>query len=165
MTPEGTLTTLARFNQSNGSYPNDALVQGSDGNFYGTSLAGGDLSLYWGPPGQFYSIVAGFGTVFKMTPEGVLTTLVKFDGSNGSYPRAGLIQATDGNFYGTTSAGGDLDSGTVFKMTLDGVLTTLVSFDVAPDQPQFENFSGPWARLVQGRDGKFYGTTRGWSSG
>jgi len=162
MTPQGTLTNLARFNSGNGSYPNGALVQGSDGNFYGTTLTGGDLSQSWGPPGQFYSIVPGFGTVFRVTPDGTLTTLAKFEGYNGAYPRAGLIQARDGNFYGTTTGGGAFDGGTVFKITPDGVLTTLFSFDYAPNPPLFAYpFFGPKARLVQTRDGNLYGTV-GW---
>jgi uncharacterized repeat protein (TIGR03803 family) len=63
-----------------------------------------------------------------MPPAGVLTTLVAFNGPNGYGPAAGLIQGTDGNFYGTTEYGGAGGFGTVFKMTPAGVLTTLVSF-------------------------------------
>ena len=73
-------------------YPSAALVQGSDGNFYGTIGYGG---------------ANGYGTVFQVTPAGVLTTLVSFNGTNGSYPYAGLVQGSDGNFYGTTSGGGN----------------------------------------------------------
>jgi uncharacterized repeat protein (TIGR03803 family) len=67
-----------------------------------------------------------------MTPAGVLTTLVEFDGNGpgakGKQPEAGLAQGSDGNFYGTTFGGGATDQGTVFKMTPAGVLTTLAEF-------------------------------------
>ena len=86
-----------------------ALVQASDGNFYGTTQQP--------------------GTVFKITPAGVLTSLYTFDGSDGLYPDAALVQAGDGNFYGTTYLGGASDNGTVFKITPSGTLTTLHSFD------------------------------------
>ena len=163
LTPDGTLTTLATFNESNGSYPNGGLVQGNDGNLYGTTMTGGNLWEKWAPGGTDYSIVTGFGTVFKLTPDGVLTTLVKFNGSNGAYPRDGLIQGSDGAFYGTTSFGGAFSGGTVFKLTPDGLLTTLVSFTVPSNPPQGAfPFTGPWERLVQAHDGNFYGTTRGW---
>jgi uncharacterized repeat protein (TIGR03803 family) len=83
------------------------LVQGTDGDFYGTTSGGG---------------AALWGTVFKMTPKGRLTTLHKFNGTQGSDPQAALIQATDGNFYGTT-VGQKSDLGTVFRVS-----TGLVSF-------------------------------------
>ena len=91
-------------------------MQGSDGNFYGTTFDGGA------------NCNAGCGTVFKITPSGTLTTLHSFDSADG-LPCAGLIQATDGNFYGTTAAGGANDNGTVFKITPGGTLTTLYSFE------------------------------------
>ena len=92
------------------------------------------------------------GTVFRVTPAGVLTTLVNFNGANGQYPWAGLVLGSDRNFYGTTQTGGNSGVGTVFKMTPAGVLTTLVNFTGA-------NGSGPYAGLVLGSDGNFYGTT------
>ena len=99
------------------------------------------------------------GTVFKMTPGGVLTTLVEFTGTTGSNkgrsPRAGLVRGNDGNFYGTTEGGGASDMGTVFKMTPGGILTTLVSSPAPRAQPRRD----PSAGLVQGSDGNFYGTT------
>jgi uncharacterized repeat protein (TIGR03803 family) len=149
MTPDGTLTALVRFNVANGSHPYAGLVQGSDGNFYGTTYLGGDLTLNNG---------AGRGTVFKMTPDGTLTTLVRFNVTNGGHPAGGLVEGSDGNFYCTTYLGGNLTlnngagRGTVFKMTPDGTLTTLVQFNVA-------NGGHPYAGLVQGSDGDFYGTT------
>ena len=64
-----------------------------------------------------------------MTTDGVLTTLVSFNGTNGAHPLAGLVLGSDGNFYGTTANGGSSDYGTVFKVTTNGVLTSLVSFN------------------------------------
>jgi uncharacterized repeat protein (TIGR03803 family) len=155
MTPAGALTTLVSFNGSNGSYPAAGLVQGSDGNLYGTTSQGGDLSVNGG---------TGGGTVFKMTPAGLLTTLVVFNGTGGMNSTAGLVQGTNGNFYGTTAYGGNLSAnagfgfGTVFRMTSAGALTTLVSFNLA-------NGYIPSAGLVQGSDGNFYGTTDGGGAG
>ncbi len=78
----------------------------------------------------------GCGTVFKITASGMLTTLHSFDGADGDYPEAGLVQGTDGSFYGTTYSGGATSGncpfegcGTVFKITSGGALTTLHSFD------------------------------------
>jgi uncharacterized repeat protein (TIGR03803 family) len=138
VTPAGTLTTLVSFNGTNGSHPVAALAPGSDGNYYGTTEYGGTNGNY--------------GTVFKVTPAGVLTTLVSFNGANGSYPAAGLVEGTNGNFYGNTAGGGAWRMGTVFEMTSAGVLTTLISFN---------NTDGavPLASLMQGTDGNFYGTT------
>ena len=120
-------------------------MQGCDGNFYGTTEWGG---------------ADNFGTVFKLTPGGVLTTLVEFTGTTGSnkgsYPRAGLVQGFDGNFYGTTYYGGASNFGTVFKLTPGGVLTTLVEFTGTAGGNIGIN---PNAGLVQGGDGNFYGTT------
>src|SRR5437764_249020 len=93
---EVTLTALASFNGTNGSAPWGGLVQGSDGNFYGTTFSGGENTNH-GP----YSNV-GYGTVFKVTPGGNLTTLASFNGSNGINPTASLVEAGDGAFYGTT---------------------------------------------------------------
>jgi uncharacterized repeat protein (TIGR03803 family) len=143
MTPAGVLTRLVSFTGANGSYPSAGLVQGTNGSFYGTAEYGGNLSLNAG---------YGFGTVFKMTPAGALTTLVSFNLANGYNPSAGLVQGSDGNFYGTTDGGGAGGAGTVFKMTPAGVLTTLVAFNGADG-------NSPQAPLVQGSDGNFYGTT------
>jgi len=139
--PAMTLTTLASFNSSNGATPGwVGLVQASDGNFYGTTHGGGD---------------SGYGTIFKTTPAGTLTTLHSFVGTDGSQPWAGLIQASDGNFYGTTSRGGSADDdGTVFKVTPAGVLTDLHVFSGTDGLV-------PESSLVQATDGNFYGTTGG----
>src|SRR5664279_4294767 len=87
------------FAGGDGSSP-QTLVQGRDGNFYGTTSSEG---------------TSGNGAVFKITPTGTLTTLHSFAGSDGSDPQAGLVQGTDGNFYGTTSYGGTGGNGTVFR--------------------------------------------------
>jgi uncharacterized repeat protein (TIGR03803 family) len=143
ITPSGTLTTLYSFCSQSGCIDGAnpllaGLVQATDGNFYGTTYVGG----------------AGLaqGTVFKITPSGTLTTLYSFDGTHGRTPAAGLVQATDGNFYGTTEVGGANDAGTVFKITPSGTLTTLHSFD-GTDGRQ------PTRALIQATDGNFYGTT------
>ena len=114
MIPSGPLATVVEFTGNNGSFCASSLLQSNDGNFYGTTEGGGTDG--------------GGGTVFKMTYAGVLTTLVSFNGGNGSSPAAGLVQGTDGNFYGTTEYGGANGLGTVFQVTPTGVLTTLVSF-------------------------------------
>jgi len=143
ITPSGTLTTLYIFAGSDGANPYAGLVQGSDGNFYGTTKLGG-----LGP------CTGGCGTVFKITPSGTLTTLYGFAGSDGEFPYAGLVQGSDGNFYGTTYGGGANSDGTVFKITPGGTLTTLYSFASSDG-------ASPIAGLVQGSDGNFYGTTAG----
>ena len=114
ITPDGTLTTLHLFDFTDGQEPNGALVQATDGNFYGTMGFGGSTCSL------------GCGTVFKMTPDGTLSTLHSFDGADGWLPLGGLLQATDGNFYGTTTYGGSGNCtnngyaacGTVFKLSV-----------------------------------------------
>jgi uncharacterized repeat protein (TIGR03803 family) len=153
ITPSGTLTTLYSFCSqigcTDGAQPGYGLVQATNGDFYGTTANGGANSPN--------------GTVFKITPSGTLTTLYNFCGcTDGEYPRA-LIQATNGDFYGTTSLGGGADGGgTVFKMTPSGMLTTLYSFC---SQGGFACTDGdePDGGLVQATDGDFYGTT--WTGG
>jgi uncharacterized repeat protein (TIGR03803 family) len=97
---------LHSFDGPDGAYPNAGLVQASDGNFYGTTSEGGASGNCSG----------GCGTVFKITPNGTLTTLHSFGGSDGAGPYGALVQATDGGFYGTTFGGGAYGSGTVFRM-------------------------------------------------
>jgi uncharacterized repeat protein (TIGR03803 family) len=127
-------------NGRSGIGPMGRLIQGSDGNFYGTTSAGG--------------MVGDNGTVFRITPGGVFTSLFSFSGANGSGPAAGLVRGNDGNYYGTTQFGGTSDNGTVFRITPNGSLTSLYSFH-GPDG----NY--PVAGLVLGSDGSFYGTTSG----
>ncbi len=147
-------TTLHSFNGSDGAYPLGSLIQGNDGNFYGTSSSGG--TDYNGP--DQYGAANGYGTVFKMTPSGAFTTLVFFNGTNGSNPTAGLVQDNDGNFYGTAASGGITNMyfpagwGTVFKMTPAGNLTNLMFFNGT-------NGANPRNSLIQDNAGNLYGPT------
>ncbi len=247
ITPAGVLTVLHTFTGSDGFEPYANLTLGSDGNLYGTTLYGGNISaigcsgigcgtvfkitqqgkftslysfgngtdggdpigrLFQGNNGNFYGTTVG-GTVFEITPAGKLTTLYSFTGysdgaspyggviqtangtiygttaggganaygtvyklvgkklttlynfcslpncADGNYPYGGLIQATDGNLYGTTGNGGP-SAGTVFKITPQGALTTLYTFC---QQPECADGSGPYGDLLQATDGNFYGTT------
>jgi uncharacterized repeat protein (TIGR03803 family) len=140
-TPSGGLTPLHLFAKSDGSHPSAGVVQGTNGNFYGTTFfGGGSLNCF-----------SGCGTVFRITPAGTLTTLHVFIGTDGKYPEAALVQAIDGNFYGTTYDGGAHNFGTVFKITPSGTLTTLHSFT--------KNDGASPMGMVLATDGNFYGTT------
>jgi uncharacterized repeat protein (TIGR03803 family) len=145
ITPSGILTTLHTFNGTDGASPLAGLVQAPNGDFYGTTYRGGAYSG---------------GTVFKIAPGGTFTTLYSFCAKgrciDGLQPGAALVQATNGDFYGTTYFGGADDFGTVFKITPSGSLTTLHSFCAEDGCPDGEY---PLAPLVQGTDGNFYGTT------
>jgi uncharacterized repeat protein (TIGR03803 family) len=159
ITARGKLTTLHSFcarDCADGTEPMGVLVQATDGNFYGTTSNGGVNS-------SCSQITCG--TVFKMTPSGKLTTLHTFcqqaDCSDGASPWAGLVQTTDGNFYGTTSEGGTPNMGTVFRITPAGELTTLYTFCT---QGNCTDGAGPIAALVQATDGGLYSTTSGGGS-
>ena len=99
-----------------------------------------------------YAVLVLCATTAIALPAQTFTTLVSFDGADGSTPTAALVQAANGDLYGTTEYGGARGHGTVFKITPAGTLTTLVSFDGA------DGFN-PYARLVQATNGDFYGTT------
>jgi uncharacterized repeat protein (TIGR03803 family) len=142
MTPGGTETVLHVFPKtgSDGQTPYAGLIQGSDGNLYGTTYFGG---------------ASGLGTVFKVTPSGTETILHSFSGgSDGEHPYAGLIQGSDGNFYGTTYQGGISGYGTVFKLTPSGTETVVYTFAGGSSDG-----ASPEAGLIQGGDGSLYGNT------
>jgi uncharacterized protein (TIGR03437 family) len=154
VTPEGALSTLYTFQPGpNGtdSYPlPESLIQGTDGNFYGTTLRGGAGCTY------------GCGTIFKVTPRGSATTLYAFDQTHGSSPIGSLVEGTDGNFYGVTESGGTGNQctggcGTVFKITPQGALTSLYSFSL--------NDGATPQVLIPGADGNFYGTNSSGGAG
>ncbi|MGA9724303.1 MAG: choice-of-anchor tandem repeat GloVer-containing protein [Candidatus Binatus sp.] len=129
-----------------GAGPQAGLIQGIDGNFYGTTVLGGANQ---GEP----------GTVFKLTPSGTLTTLYSFCSkpgcTDGAAPTAGVIQDSDGNLYGT-DGGGVNNSGTVFELTPSGTLTTLYSFCSQTDCTDGQEPSGG---VVRDSAGNLYGTT------
>src|SRR5206468_3106436 len=100
ISPTGTFTLLYSF--PFGSFPQAGLVQGTDGNLYGSS--------YQGPR------TTEPGYIFQMTSNGAVTTLFSFKGTNGANPAGSLIQAADGNFYGTTLNGGSGQGGNVYKL-------------------------------------------------
>jgi uncharacterized repeat protein (TIGR03803 family) len=139
----GALANLYSFTGGfDGNAPAGALVEAMDGSFYGAT--------------KFSSIrgVAFYGSLFKITTNGSLTTLYQFNANDGHYPAAGVIQGGDGNLYGTTLDGGANDLGTVFQFNpTSGNLTTLVAFD------GFDGGANPAAALAPGTDGSFYGTT------
>jgi uncharacterized repeat protein (TIGR03803 family) len=145
ITASGTMTTLYSFcSQSDcadGEFPRTALIQATNGSLYGTTPTGG---------------ANGDGTVFRITASGTLTTLYSFcsqsDCTDGEYPQAGLVQGTNGDFYGTAWMGGANGDGTVFRITPSGTLTTLHSFDGTDGEV-------PEAALIQATNGDFYGTT------
>jgi uncharacterized repeat protein (TIGR03803 family) len=140
LTTNGTLTTLVTlaFSDGTGAYPIAGLIQGQDGNFYGTTAFGG---------------TNGYGTLFKVATNGTFATLVSFSNTNGNSPYAGLVQANDGSLYGTTYLGGTNGYGTLFKLATNGTFSSLYSFTGTNDGAY------PYAGLVQGPDGNFYGTT------
>jgi len=156
--PAQTFTNLATFDLTNGANPDGSLVQGVDGNLYGTTVAGGRPFL---DPA---------GTAFQVTATGNLTTLYEFCSSNvggpcsdGSDPVAGLRLGVDGNFYGAASTGGggsycneSSRCGTIFQLTANGALTTLHDFC---NQFHCSDGENPLGTLVQGVNGAFYGTT------
>jgi uncharacterized repeat protein (TIGR03803 family) len=209
VTPEGTLTTLYNFcsdlgNCPDGEFPSGPLAQGSDGNFYGMTFFGGsaklgtifkvtpdgtlttiynfcshtncspdvsgagDGGLMQAASGDFYGITGGPannpGTIFRVTPSGLLKTLYRFCGlcADGAYPTGTLVQARDGNLYGTTVFGGASNGGTIFEITPDGALTTLYGFCA---QIHCTDGEQPYGGLIEAKDGNFYGTTSSGGTG
>jgi uncharacterized repeat protein (TIGR03803 family) len=158
ITPSRQFTTLYSFcsqaNCADGDSPQASLVRASNGNFYGTTGQGG-VSSYCGDQS------IGCGTIFEITPAGKFTALYTFCSqpgcADGDYPYSGLVQASNGNLYGTTYQGGaNGNYGTVFEITTSGKLTTLYSFCA---QAGCADGESPSSGLVQGTNGNFYGTT------
>jgi uncharacterized repeat protein (TIGR03803 family) len=149
ISPDGSETMLHSFgangDATDGTCPQAGLIKDRDGNFYGTTHSGGSTDQ---------------GTIFRVTPSGSETILHCFgDGSiknDGTGPKAGLIQGSDGILYGTTSAGGSASAGVVFKITMDGAETILHNFG---DGSTPNDGVGPQASLTQSSDGNFYGST------
>src|SRR5271170_3232387 len=137
-----TFKTLFSFDVTDGSNPYAGLVQGTNGNLYGTT---------------YFFGVNGNGTAFEITPKGTLTTLYNFCSlsgcTDGANPYAGLVLATNGNFYGTTVRGGANGYGTVFEITPSGNLTTLYSFCSLSG---CTDGSGVTSALIQATNGNFY---------
>jgi len=160
---------------SNLGYP-WPFIQGTDGNLYGTTAGGGEITkltlagilttvagidygtvapLVQASDGNFYGTIyttpdSDNGAVFQLTPAGVVTTLHTFNWSDGALPRAALVQGTDGALYSTTDEGGQYGNGVFFKITTTGVYTKLYDFG---------NLSAEPLGVIQGADGNFYGTT------
>lgn len=139
------LQSFAGYQTDGGAYPESSLIQATDGNFYGTTTNGGSAVCD-----------NGCGAIFEVTPGGTLSMLYSFEDPNYG-PSSGLIQATNGNFYGTTAGGGGSDNcydtggcGTVYEITAGGTLTTVYSFSET---------AAPSSGVIQSRDGNLYGTT------
>jgi uncharacterized repeat protein (TIGR03803 family) len=142
-----TYTVIATLTGNNAN-PQGALIQGVNGDFYGTS----------------YGYVGNdeYGSVFKVSTTGTVTTLYTFckktNCTDGSYPTAGLLLAKNLDFYGTTTSGGKYGDGTVFKLTPSGELTTLYSFC---KETNCADGVDPVGGLIQASNGLLYGTTAG----
>jgi uncharacterized repeat protein (TIGR03803 family) len=134
ITLPGTLTTLFRFDYTDGAYPSAGLVQATNGELYGTTTVGS-------------------GAVFEITQKAQLSTLATLNSTADGIAPNGVIQAASGDFYGTTSQGGPGGAGAVFRVTPSGVVSNLYSFGDAEDG------GFPSASLVEDINGDFYGTT------
>jgi len=157
ITTNSVFNTLYSFTGGNdGSLPRSGLMQGKDGNFYGTTYFRGAYT-------SSDSSGNGYGTIFKITASGGLTTLASFNNTNGANPNSTLVLGTDGNLYGATDNGlynGGLfgtvlyypNFGSIFQMTPAGIITTIVSFDVN------DGYGANPNGLAQGKDGNLYGT-------
>jgi uncharacterized repeat protein (TIGR03803 family) len=144
ITPVGKFTLLYAFEGTLGYDPIGPLLQGSDGNFYGTTVNGDTYRV---------------GDAFRLTPAGKLKVLYKFHGGvAGGNPYAGLVQATDGNFYGVNSAGGKNSFGNIFKITPTGGYTNLYNFDKTSG-------ASPEITLLQHTSGILYGDTSSGGTG
>ena len=142
ITPAGVMTILYAFSATDadgtnfdGAAPTGGLTEGVDGRLYGTTYQGG---------------VHGEGTVYAITPDGVLTTVYDFgDNALGVGPAGNLILDTDGNLCGVTLYGGPAGRGTVFSLTPDGSITVLYRVILG------DSIAGP-IELFQSRERNFY---------
>ncbi|MGA8150536.1 MAG: choice-of-anchor tandem repeat GloVer-containing protein [Terriglobales bacterium] len=152
MTPKGIVKAVYSFHGKHGNLPMGALIQGGDGNFYGTTEKGG---------------ANGGGVVYRLTPGGALTVLHNFRDPNypndGSQPKNGVVQATDGNLYGVTYLGGTVGCGSgtvgcgiIFQITAAGAYSILYHFDGT-------HGAHPWTTPIQHTNGKIYGLA--WDGG
>jgi uncharacterized repeat protein (TIGR03803 family) len=137
ISPSGSYTSLYSFvgPPSDGTYPVGSLVQGSDGNFYGTTDSGGTNA----------NCINDCGTVFRISASGTYTSLYSFGSSptDGLGPTAGLVQGSDGNFYGTTGGGGTYGDGTVFKLDVGlGPIGSNCTFSINPTNAVFTAAGG-----------------------
>jgi uncharacterized repeat protein (TIGR03803 family) len=142
LTPGGIYSVIHTMNSTTeGANSYSSLTEGKDGNLYGVAYYGGSNSK---------------GTIFKVSTGGILTVLRHLNGSaDGANPRGDLIQAKDGNFYGTCYGGGQLSNGTIFKISANGNSYTVIkSFASGTDGGY------PYGGLMQDSDGNFYGITR-----
>jgi len=138
VTGSGNFTILHAFNLTDGANPYAGLVLGKDGNFYGTTFNGGTV---------------GDGNVFKISSAGTLTVLHSFTpASDGGTPYGGLVQASDGNFYGVGYLGGTLNHGTIFRIAPSGTFSVRHTFDGT-------NGSSPMITPMQHTTGILYGDT------
>jgi uncharacterized repeat protein (TIGR03803 family) len=140
VTPSGVYTVLYNFSSSTGDQAFAPPFQGTDSKFYGVTSGGGTNSD---------------GVIYRITTSGAYTVLHNFNTStDGGTPYGGLVQATDGNFYGTTTTGGSLGGGTIFKITTAGVFSVVYNFN-----PNDATGSDPESNLTQHTNGLLYGDT------
>jgi uncharacterized repeat protein (TIGR03803 family) len=135
-TPAGVTTAFFAFDYLDGGEPYGSVIQGTDGNFYGTST--------------------DWENIFELSPQGVLTVLhfFVFGSGDGSLPITGLVQATDGNLYGNTQLGGTMGQGVLFQVTSSGGYSILYNFDTT-------NGAQPLSNLMQHTNGTLYGLAEG----
>lgn len=130
---------------TDGEQPQSALTRDAEGNLYGTTVLGGKNNR---------------GTVFRLRPDGALTTLHSFSGGkDGEYPFAGMIRDGQGNLYGTTGGDGATNWGTVFEVTPAGHEIVLYAFRGGADGGQ------PMGPVIRDTNGNIYGTTYQGGSG
>jgi uncharacterized repeat protein (TIGR03803 family) len=142
ITPSGVITLLHTFHGPDGSSPGAVMIQAKDGDLYGTTQSGGSANK---------NCYFGCGVVFRMKLNGAFKVLHRFNVTDGEYPYGGLVQASDGNFYGTTQVGGYHGSGTIFRITPTGTLKTVHTFTGGDGTFPFDS-------LIQANDGNLYGT-------